>query len=617
MVLQQKESVSVWGWAEPGEEVSVKGDWQWFKKTTKADKNGKWKTDIKTPEAGGPHTLTISGNNEIIFNDVLIGEVWICSGQSNMEFRMNMLGTDVANEDSAAAEFPQIRLFTVKKEFSVNPKNNVEGTWQVCTPRTVRDFSAVGYYFGNKLHNMLNVPVGLISTNWGGTPAEAWTSLEGLEPFDNFDDAIELIKGLDEIGAERRRKYQQKFLAWEQSVSDIDSGFQDQWYKPDIDDADWQTMEQPQEWSSTDLVDFDGIVWFRKKTSLPPSWSKIDLELNFGQIDDIDTVWVNGIRIGGTAGYTEPRRYKIPASVTHVGKNTIAVRIIDTYRQGGFTGHAEDMWIGPVGADAKTTASLAGTWKYKRAQKVKIPNLPVNSSKINQYTPTALYNAMIKPLISYHIAGAIWYQGESNCYDPILYRTLFPAMIEDWREQWDQGDFPFYYVQIAPFEYGSGAQSQAIREAQMMTLVDNVGMAVTVDIGEEKDIHPRNKHDVGDRLARWALAKTYGKNNIVYSGPIYKDMQVKNNKVRITFDYIDGGLVAKEGGLTDFEIAGSDRQFIPAKAIIDGDTVVVSSEAVNDPVAVRYGWGNWFQGSLFNKAGLPATSFRTDNWPLK
>lgn len=616
MVLQQKKTVFIWGWAEPGEKVRVKGSWQWFGASAKADEDGKWKVRIQTPKAGGPVTLTIRGDNDIVLNDILIGEVWVCSGQSNMEMGMTMV--DNPAEEIAKADYPDIRLFDVARAVSNVPLQDVEGNWVKCSPDTAANhgawggFSACAYYFGRKLHKELNVPIGLITTNWGGTPAEAWTSAETLKQFDTFKAALENPEKL-------KAAYQQKLRDWEAQIDHIDPGYQAGWYKYDMDDADWNEMEQPQEWTGTELGGFDGIVWFRRTTSLPPSWAKQDMELHLGPVDDIDTLWFNGVKIGSTARWDKPRVYRIPASVLHVGKNTITVRVIDTGGGGGFHGQVEDMRIGPVGANAKACATVARTWKYKVSrQGADIPSVPMDISKDSPNRPAVLYNAMIAPLIPFRIAGVIWYQGESNCYDPILYRKLFPAMIADWRKQWDQGKFPFYYVQIAPYEYNDATCSQALREAQMMTLsVPNTGMAVTMDIGAEKDIHPKNKMAVGDRLALWALAKTYGQKGIVYSGPLYESMKVEGDTVRIKFDYVDGGLVVKDSQLRDFEIAGQDKNFVPAKAVIDGDTTVVSSNQVKNPLAVRYGWSNRVDGSLFNKAGLPASSFRTDDWPLE
>ena len=619
MVLQQKAPVTVWGWADPGEKVSVKGSWQWFAATTKADDDGTWSVTIKTPKAGKTVSLAIKGNNDITLSDILLGEVWICSGQSNMEWTTGGLGTDVSKLDIQKADLPRIRLFTVKKTIATTPKDDVEGSWQVCSPETVGAFSATGFYFGRSLQEGLNVPIGLVSTNWGGTKSEAWTSRDGLKPFEQFDDEIQTLEAPEKSEAAQKQVYEQKLLKWEEQIANNDTGIKETWYGPDFDDSPWETVALPSKWSQTELADVDGIVWYRRTVTLPPSWSRNDMELHLGPIDDIDTLWVNGTRIGTTTGWLQNRGYRLPGAVLKTGKNSIAIRAIDTGGEGGFGGTKDDMRIGPVGAEIKTCATVAGDWKYQLSRKGAVAAVPLDRSQINANTATVLYNGMIAPLLNLRIAGAIWYQGEANCYDPILYRTLFPAMITDWRTQWGQGDFPFYYVQIAPYQYDANTCSQAVREAQMMTLdaVKNVGMAVTMDIGTEKDIHPRNKHDVGDRLARCALAKTYKKKGVAWSGPAYKGMTVEGGQIRIAFDYADDGLVAAGGQLSDFMIAGENRQFVPAKAVIDGNTVVVSCETVANPIAVRYGWSNWVKGTLFNKAGLPASSFRTDDWPLK
>lgn len=625
MVLQQKAQVPIWGWARPGEEIRVKGSWQWLGGAdTVADENGEWMVKIKTPKATNePITLTITGDNEIVLTDILAGEVWVCSGQSNMEYTPAWLGDAQNLAAVAASENPHIRLFKVEKKVSARPEKDCVGSWQHCGPETVKDFSAVGYYYGKKLNEALNVPIGLISSNWGGTVSEAWTRREALEPFERFSETLAYLKDPDAAEAEFKEKYAESMARWERQLAELDLGTRQGWHAETIDETGWQEMEQPSKWSAAgnELNDVDGIVWFRRTTNLPPSWARIDLELHLGPIDDIDTVWVNGVNIGTTTrDWTVPRVYTIPASALHVGKNTIAVRIIDNQGDGGFASDtAEAMRIGPVGADVKATATVAKTWKYRIGYEGRVPAAPQSDFTIHQNTPTALYNGMIAPLIPFRIAGAIWYQGESNRYDPILYRDLFPALINNWRQDWGQGNFPFYYVQIAPYAYGDQLGSAALCEAQTMTMdaVTNVGMAVTTDIGTERDIHPKNKVDVGDRLARWALAKTYGQKNIDFSGPLYKSKKYQDNTIRLSFHYVDGGLTAKDGQLRDFEIAGIDRKFVPATAVIDGDFVVVSSDEVDHPIEARYGWKDWFEASLFNKAGLPASSFRTDDWPLR
>jgi sialate O-acetylesterase len=481
----------------------------------------------------------------------------------------------------------------------------------------------VGYFFGREIFWKLNIPIGLINTSLGGTPAEAWTSEKTLIQFNKeYESIIKQFQNPQPVSpAAVKKRKDEVFAYWEEQVAKVDPGTKENWQDPKLDTADWQDIELPQTWEKVpQLANLDGIVWFRRITNLPPSWAKIDLELHLGPIDDADTVWVNGTRIDSSSGAATERNYMIPASVLSVGPNVIAVRVVDTGYNGGFYGTQEQMCIGPVGADVKTCATVAKTWKYKISMpEFKAPWPPAgNFCEFDFRAPTGLYNAMIRPLTPFGIAGAIWYQGESNTDRPAEYAKLFPLMVTDWRKSWNIGDFPFYWVQIAPYEYNSSkaAYSAYLRESQTISLktIPNGGMAVTVDIGQEKDIHPKNKQDVGKRLALWALAKNYGQKDIAYSGPIYKSMKVEGQKVRLSFDHVHGGLSAREGLLSDFIIAGDDRKFVPAQAVIDTDTIVVSSDQVTKPVAVRYGWTNWVMGTLFNKEGLPASSFRTDDW---
>jgi sialate O-acetylesterase len=623
MVLQQKSTVAVWGQADAGEKIEVSGSWTKSAVTTKTDKDGKWQVKVKTPDAGGPFTLTIKGNDTRTLQNVLIGEVWVCSGQSNME--MSVQSSDNAQQEIQTADFPQIRLFTVQKTVSVQPQADCTGQWQVCSPKTVAPFSAAGYFFGRQIHQKMNVPVGIINTSWGGTPAQAWTSQKTMKSFPAYKTTLEQIEQAQnpvsqEVRAKNEALQNEKAMAeWDTKIAAIDPGTLQNWQDPKTDVSDWKEMEQPREWSGTELENIDGIVWFRRITNMPPSWAKTDLELHLGQIDDIDTVWVNGVKMGSMTDWLMDRRYIIPSSALHVGPNVIAVRIVDTGGQGGFRGEESQMRIGPVGADVKTCATLAKTWKYKVSlTNQPLPKTPRIGSQFGPGDPTVLYNGMLSPLIPYSIAGAIWYQGESNKDRPAEYAKLFPAMITDWRTHWNIGDFPFYWVQIAPYTYENSqlGGSAYLREAQMKTLksVKNGGMAVTMDIGMERDIHPKNKSDVGKRLALWALAKNYGQKDVAYSGPSYKSMRVEGQTIRLYFDSVYGGLLARDGHLSDFIIAGEDKIFVPAKAVIDGDTIVVSSDQVQKPVAVRYAWSNWANGSLFNKAQLPASSFRTDDW---
>ncbi|MFA5292979.1 MAG: sialate O-acetylesterase [Phycisphaerae bacterium] len=616
MVLQQKSDAPIWGWSSPGEKITVQASWLKDSVSAVADKHGSWKLEIRTPDAGGPYNIKISGQNEIILSDVLIGEVWLCSGQSNMVIPLDWLGTEKSKKDIEEANNPQIRIFDIKDRFSIYEEKDCIGSWNAWLPATsdnIKLFSAVGYYFGERLQEELNVPIGLISSHWGGTAAESWMDLDTIKKFQRLKKSAEIISRARDRNEPPDDAFRKVADDWLKKVNVQDDGIKHKWFEKDMNDADWPQMNQPSRWSGTSLNGVYGIVWFRKEFALPTTASPQNMVLDLGNIDDIDSVWINNNYISTTIGYSTRRTYKIPAAFLNEGRNVIAVRIINTGGDGGFAAAKENLKITSAG---KETYSLAGQWRYKTSNPKTDWQTP-QFTVINQSSPTALFNTMIAPLIPFRIAGVIWYQGESNVLFPIEYRTLFPAMIKNWRNRWQQGAFPFYYVQIAPCNYGDNAYSQALREAQMMTLSEpNTGMAVTMDIGEEKNIHPRNKYDVGDRLAKWALSKDYGRTDIVFSGPLYKKMKIEGNSIRLFFDYTHGGLIAEGNELTDFTIAGKDRNFLPAKAVIDGETVVVSSPRVEKPVAVRFAWSNYAQPNLFNTASLPASSFRTDNWPL-
>lgn len=612
MVLQQNSNAPIWGWGLPGEKITVSPSWQQETAAAVVDNSGSWKTLIKTPKAGGPFTIKVKGKNEIEVKDILIGEVWVCSGQSNMEVPMGWLGTARSRNDIAEANNKNIRIFDIKDRFSLFEEKDCTGQWETWYPATsehIQWFSAVGYYFGKRLQEQLNIPIGLISTHWGGTAAESWMDLQTIKKFKRLDSAAEILTDIRDKNEDPDVAFGKIMDNWLEKVAADDNGIKENWFANDAADSNWTNIEQPNIWSNTSLKDHHGIVWFRKNFDLTSNTSNMELDL--GKIDDIDSVWINEHYIGTTIGCDVKRIYRVPAEYLKIGKNNITVRVIDTGGDGGFFGDKADMKI-----FSKEPISLAGTWKYKTSNPKTDWQEP-KFSGLNQYLPTSLFNAMVAPLIPFRIAGVIWYQGEGNVVFPIEYRTLFPAMIKDWRDRWNQGPFSFYYVQIAPWEYGDNSFSQALREAQMMTLSEpNTGMAVTMDIGEEKDIHPRNKHDVGDRLARWALNKNYGKKDIVFSGPIYKEMKTEPNGIRIYFNYTADGLVAKSE-LTDFTVAGADKKFYPAKAVIEGKTVLVSSPQVEKPVAVRFAWCNYAQPNLYNTALLPASSFRTDDWPLQ
>lgn len=626
MVLQCNQPVPIWGWAEPNEEVVVILNGKSLS-VTKANQQGRWMVKLPPQPAGSPHELIIRTRRETVrFTDVLFGEVWVCSGQSNMEWPVALAQN--AKQEIDTANFPQIRFFVVEKSIALEPQNDCKGRWVICNPETIGGFSAVGYFFGREIHQRLKVPVGLIGTYWGGTPAEAWTDLKTLESDLDFKPILERLPRGQETLQRLQEQYERALAEWREKALLKDSGNKGEemgWAKPEFNDSDWATMNLPQVWErSSPQMNIDGAVWFRKVVTIPDDWVGKELILNLGPIDDHDTTYFNGERIGSTGAetpnsWTMPRRYKVPSNLVKPGANLIAVRVFDMWANGGFTGLPDQMRL-EIAEGGEEPISLAGPWKFKiefARDASKVPQQP--QPPVNNWTPTGLFNAMVAPLIPYAIRGVIWYQGESNVGRAYQYRKLFPALINSWRKAWGQGDFPFLFVQLANYLERNPEPTESawaeLREAQLLTLktVPKTGMAVAIDIGEANDIHPRNKQDVGKRLAMTALAIAYGQ-KIVYSGPIYRSMRIEGNKIRLFFDHVGSRLVAKGDKLVGFAIAGKDRKFVWANARIEGDTVVVWSEQVPDPVAVRYAWANNPECNLYNKEGLPASPFRTDDW---
>ncbi len=613
MVLQRNKPIPIWGWALPKEKISIQFDHQ--TKTIKADKNGKWMIKLDNEAAGGPYELIIKGKNTITFNNVMVGEVWVCSGQSNMEFPVEGWGK-VMNyqEEIKNANYPLIRQIKVPLTVASTPKDDIpSGDWKVCSPATVGDFTAVGYFFGRELYNELKVPIGLINTTWGGTQVESWTSREAFERSDEFKNMIASMPSLDLDSLAKVRK--EEML---KKIQDLQGGLPTaeetrSWSSLSFDDSRWPQMHAPGLWEGQQLGDLDGFVWYRKTINLPGDNAGKPATLQLAMIDDNDITYVNGVKVGSINGYNVKRNYTIPSGVLKEGKNVIAVRVEDTGGGGGIYGDSSDMKL-TIG---DYVMPLYGDWSYA------VESVTGGSGSIgpNSY-PTLLFNAMVNPIIPYAMEGVIWYQGEANADRAYQYRKAFPLMINDWRSRWGEGDFPFYFVQLASWNANNGNSNNGstwaeLREAQTMTLsLPNTGMAVTTDIGNETDIHPKDKQDVGKRLAALAFHNVYGK-DIVCSGPMYQSMQVNGNKVTISFSNIGSGLMVKDkyGYIKGFEIAGADQHFYYAKAYIDGDKVVVYSDEVSTPVAVHYNWADYADdGNLFNKEGFPAVSFRTDDW---
>ncbi len=618
MVLQKGEKANVWGWASPGEPVIVEGSWGSKSRTTADRRDGRWSVDLSLPEAGGPYSITIRGDNLIKIENVLVGEVWVCSGQSNME--MGITACNNAEEEVAGADHPEIRLFQVERSVSAIPldklKHPVE--WKVCSTETVAQegwggFSAAAYYFGRTLHNELKVPIGLIHTSWGGTPAESWTSADMLARVGGYENQLEDLDFLAVNTGKVDEINRQKIEEWEKALEAADAGYgQDKWYASGFDDSQWKTMDLPGSWNDNELKSFDGVAWFRKSIDLPESWAGKELLLELGPIDDEDRTWVNGTSVGQTQGWTAKRKYKVPARAVESGRALIVVRVLDTGGGGGIYGDKKEIKILPVNAP-EDTISLAGPWRYMASSSAaKLPPRP-RMLAVGAHTVSSLYNAMISPLLPYRIKGAIWYQGESNCSRSRSYEALFESMIDCWREGWGVRALPFYYVQIAPFLYAQGGDCAGVREAQRRVMnLENTGMAVTSDIGNILDIHPRNKQDVGKRLALWALKNTYGKEVGECSGPIFKGIKAEGNKARLFFDHCESGLAVREGHtLSSFKLAGSDGIFLPAEAAIDGKCVILSCPLISNPVGVCYAWSNTAEGNLINKEGLPASCFNS------
>ncbi len=637
MVLQQKTLAPIWGKAAPNQIVYVKTSWGAMAKTV-AGSDSLWQIKIKTPKAGGPYEIRIQTDGDTVtFTNVMIGEVWICSGQSNMEMPLEgwlpdapVEGSDEAIKNSTNSN---IRFFTVAHSVSDKPEFSFKGSWTESNPETAARFSAAAYFFGKKLYDELKIPIGLIHTSWGGTPIESWISGKYISQIDQYKSIFEKIQNgkgeLQALNAWLNAKpiidvsKREKISRW-QNLHFNDSTCSSVEY----DDSRWKEMKLPGDWENSGVGNFDGVVWFRKKIEIPAAWLNKELILELGPIDDIDATYVNGERVGGyeTEGNWKTNRvYAVPAELVKEDTLTIAVRVIDYGGGGGLWGTPEQLKLHRK--DSEENISLAGNWKYLPVAEYanekfyvygelgeEYNNRPHLEFDFSAYSPTTLYNGMISPLIPFAVKGAIWYQGESNTEHPELYKTLLPLMISNWRNDWQQKNFSFYFAQIAPFDYGGTVQSQKIREAQFFTLsTPKTGMAVTLDIGNSDNIHPAKKQEVGERLALWALVKDYGK-KLEYSGPIYKSMKISNSKIILSFDYANGLQLKLSHEKNNFQIACPDSIFKDAVVHIKGKTIVVSSPEIHDPVAVRYCWGNTLEATLFNKAGLPASSFRTDSW---
>jgi sialate O-acetylesterase len=611
MVLQRDANVKIWGWAAIREIVTIHFLDSTY--TAQANDKGEWNVVLPALRAGGPYTMEIKSSNVIMIRDILIGDVWVCSGQSNMELPMQRV-SPLYEKEIAQSENTFIRMFTVPQKYNfIQPQNDFDsGSWMSANPQTILNFSAAAYFFGKALYEKYHVPIGLINTSLGGSPAEAWMSEEALKEFPAYEQEAQrfkdstLIHQIDEQDSKRSN-------AWYTQLYQKDLGSKNpkqKWSNPKIKTTKWDTMAVPGFWADTKLGVVNGVVWFQKTFNVPLSMAGKQTKLNLGRIVDADSVYVNGVFVGTVSYQYPPRRYVIPSNVLKAGKNTIVVRVISNSGIGGFVLDKQYQIVAE-----RDTIDLAGTWHYRLGAQME----PLASQTFIRWKPEGLYNAMLAPLFNCRIAGVIWYQGESNATRAIEYRKLFPSLIGDWRNHWQQGDFPFLFVQLPNFmepkEKPSEGDWALLREAQLKTLMlPQTGMAIAIDLGEWNDIHPLDKKDVGERLARIAQRIAYHDSGVVPSGPLYQSMRTEGNKVILTFTNCGQGLKAYgDTILHRFAIAGADKKFVWAKTKIENNTVVVWSDAIAQPVAVRYAWAdNPESANLYNSEGLPASPFRTD-----
>jgi sialate O-acetylesterase len=614
MVLQRGVALKIWGWAAPGGKITICFLGKPY--YAEAGPDGKWTAALPALEAGGPYSMDIKADNDCIkVNNILIGDVWICSGQSNMAIPMSRVD-DLYADEIARCENSAVRLFTVPERYDFKaPQQDLQsGAWESANPESILNFTAVGYFFAKALFEKYHLPIGLINASVGGSPAEAWMSGEALGAFPAHLEAVAMLK--DDACLNRILEMDEALKSsWYNKLNKADKGMREgetPWSDVRYDASSWPVMSLPALWKEAGLGDLTGAVWFRKEIDIPASMAGKPARLLLGRIVDSDTVYVNGAFVGSTSYQYPPRKYSIAKGILKEGKNIIAVRVVNPSEQGGFIAGK------PYRLEAEgRSIDLTGEWRYSVGAAAE----PLPEGTFFQYKPLGLFNGMIAPLINYPIKGVIWYQGEANTSQPAGYHRLFSSLIADWRQKWGQGDFPFLYVQLPNYMPADDRPSESnwalLREEQLKTLeVPNTSMIVAIDLGEWNDLHPLNKRDIGVRLSLTARYLAYGDDKIVCSGPIYRSMKIEGNKIAIEFDNTGGGLAVRgNGGLKHFAIAGADKSFVWAKAKIRGCRVVVWSELVPDPVAVRYAWADNPEGAnLYNKEGLPASPFRTDDW---
>lgn len=599
MVLQRDMEVRFWGWGNPGEKVEIVAG----KSTADGvvNNDGSWEVFLPKQTAGGPHTISVISEKTISFEDVYFGDVWVAGGQSNMEWKLNWV-VENWEEEVKNSDNPEIRFFEVPNTTSYKPETRIPGgEWKIANPDNSPEFSAVAWYFAKLNHSEKGVPVGIVDSNWGGTPAEAWTPAERLLSTPGYEKAASDIVSSD-------RNWEEEFVNNDrlnelkyQRVNDESDFYSYNAHLFETDDSEWKEIDIP---NSNPLTDF---VWLRKTFDLE---STSDAKLSFGNPGKFTVAFINGNPVYRKVWSDDPKIIDIDKNLLRKGKNVLTVRTVEDWDNRTFFGAENELWI----ETRDNKISLEGKWKFSNTIEPPMPKAQNYS-----WMPSFLYNAMIHPIAGYSIKGAIWYQGESNAGAHQYYNVLFESMIEEWRKSWNQGSFPFLFVQLANFMQKKNQPTDTdwarLRESQTQSLsVESTGMATIIDIGDADDIHPRNKHDVGYRLWQAAKKVAYGE-DVIYSGPSYRSHKVKGNTIELEFDQVGEGLITKNSEkILGFTIAGDDQKFYWATAVIEGDRVIVSSDKVTSPVAVRYAWADNPDVSLYNKEGLPTVPFRTDNW---
>ena len=612
MVLQRDANLGIWGWGAAGEKVTLTFNGKTYRATTGTD--GKWRISLPAQKAGGPFQMEIAGTNRLTIKDVLIGDVWLCSGQSNMETPMSRV-RDKYPQEVAQANNPRIRQFNVPLTYAFSgPKTDLTGgSWVAADPQSILQFSAVAYFFAKEISAKYQVPVGIIKDAVGGSPAEAWLSADALKQFPTYEQQGAKYKDSTLVASMKQREGA-AVADWYKRLHQTDLGEapgQPKWSAADYNSSGWASMQVPGYWADqTPLGPVNGVLWFRKEVDVPATMVGQAGRLELGTLVDADSTYINGQLVGTTGYQYPPRKYDFKPGVLKAGKNVIVVRLISNGGRGGFTmGKNYQLTAGGQ------TVDLRGPWQYKLGATMP----PTPGTTTFQYQPSGLYNGMIAPALPYAVKGVLWYQGESNAGHPEDYQALLTSLINDWRTQAKQPALPFIYAQLPNFMAVKKEPSEsgwaALRDAQRRTLaVPHTGMAVLLDVGEWNDIHPLDKQTVGHRLALAAEKVAYGDKSIVASGPLYQSMQVNGNKVTLTFSNTGSGLVAKgDGDLKYFAVAGADKKYVWANAKIEGNKVVVWSDQVANPVSVRYAWADNPEGTkLYNKEGLPASTFQAD-----